>query len=220
MVGKDSELMDDLFGDARRKIKRADQHIFRLNEVLHSFLKSDFYEFIVKKDAKTGQNCLEISAHPMPEDVPLILGDALHNLRTSLDFVSTALARAAGKSVANRKFPFRKTRDEVIAAVNGGLKDFAPQPVISAIIDEIKPYKGGNDALCTLHDLDITDKHLLIVPTISIATIKGVDLAFGGILMKNSTFMVEGGQKIRFQGPPLSPDSDLKSKIRVSLPAR
>ena len=202
--------MDDLFHGARRKIKRADQHIVHLSEVFDSFLKSDFHEISIKKNSETGQHWLEVAVHPMPEDVPLILGDALHNLRTSLDFVSTAITRAAGKSVDYCKFPFRKTREEVIAAINGGLKETAPSSVISAIVDEVKPYKGGNDALYTLHDLDIKDKHLLIVPTISIATIKGVSFTFGGLLIQNSTFIVEGGQKIRFEGPPSGPEWDLQ----------
>src|ERR1019366_9034401 len=114
-----------------------------------------------------------------------ILGDALHNLRTSLDFVATEITSVANKSVRYSKFPFRETRAEVVAAINGGLVKAAPPSVISTILDEVKPYKGGNDTLYALHDLDITDKHLLIVPTIAIATVSGVDLKYGGIKMTN-----------------------------------
>jgi hypothetical protein len=147
----------------------------------------------------------------MPEDIPLILGDAIHNLRTSLDFVATEITSTANKPVRYSKFPFRETRREVIAAINGGLVKAAPPTVIGAILDEIKPYKGGNDALYALHDLDITDKHLLIVPTMSIATVTGVNLKYGGVTMANCTFIVEGGRKIRMAGgPPAGPSLDLQ----------
>src|SRR5205814_10161229 len=41
-------------------------------------------------------------------------------------------------------------------------------------IDTIKPYKGGNASLWSLHPLDIMAKHHLLVPTIAVTHVSGV----------------------------------------------
>jgi hypothetical protein len=186
-----------IFDGALRKIERADQHIANLSGVLNAFLQTDFHEFSGKTDSTTGRHFLECICEPTPAEVPLILGDALHNLRTSLDFVATAITRAANEPISYSKFPFRKTREELVAAINGGLRRVAPASVISVIIDEIKPYRGGNDALYALHDMDVMDKHLLIVPTVSVATITGVTLSFGALKMYDCLVGIEAGGKFR-----------------------
>jgi len=34
----------------------------------------------------------------------------------------------------------------------------------------LRPYRGGNDGLCALHELDLIDKHRLIIPVIEVTT--------------------------------------------------
>jgi hypothetical protein len=206
------ETRTDMFYGARLKITRANEHIHDLDRMLDSFLRTDFYKFGLHQDPKTGECFLECSTTPMPERVPLILGDALHNLRTSLDFVATEIARKADQPTPFTKFPFRKTKQEVLAAIKGGSMRAAPAPVISTIVEQIRPYKGGDDFLYALHVLDIIDKHHLIVPTVSIITVCNVDLDWGnGMHMERCTFIVEAGNRIRFGGGPLD-DLRIQSK--------
>lgn len=218
-MGKEKEqLAFELFQGARRKIKRANQHIHELNRIFDSFLDSDFYRFVSKRDADTNESVLEYCVDPMPEEVPLILGDALHNLRTSLDFVATEIKSRAGQGTDHSNFPIRDSEEKAKAAINGGFKEAAPASVISVILNEIKPYKRGNDALWALHTLDMTDKHFLIIPTVSIATIRDVDLAFGELRMYNCTVIVESGQKIRWiAGPAGGPDINVQLKNKGEL---
>jgi len=76
-----------------------------------------------------------------------------------------------GKPDRYTKFPFYETRSELVGAMNGKLK---AAPEISRLIrDEIKPYKGGNGLLYGLHDLDIVDKHRLLIPIVSIVELRG-----------------------------------------------
>ena len=61
-------------------------------------------------------------------------------------------------------------------------------------MNTIRPYKGGNDALCALHDLDIIDKHRLLIPTINYTAVRGVSAEdFQGTKVINCHFMVGPG---------------------------
>jgi len=188
----------DLFRGSRLKIKRANQHIDELNAALNAFVETDFCSLAVEKDSDTGEHVLQFRmTTPIPDCVPLILGDAVHNLRASLDFVVSEIIHRANGSRRYIKFPIRDTKQEVEAAVKGGAIKVASQSVISAIVDEVKPYKGGNDPLCAIHEMDITDKHLLLLPVISVAALTNVALVVGGIEMEDCTFEVAGGTVLR-----------------------
>jgi hypothetical protein len=62
------------------------------------------------------------------------------------------------------------------------------------ILDDIRPYKkGGDSTLCALHELDIMDKHKLLVPVVSQATVSGLDA--GSKLLRNAKFTVAEDQR-------------------------
>lgn len=193
---------DVLFRDARLKIKRANQHIEDLNNVLSSFLDTDFYDLSVKNDPDSGERFLQYSASPIPENAALIVGDAIHNLRTSLDFVASDVVCKANGSTRYTRFPFGNSRKEVESAIKGGSIKVASASVISAILDQIKPYKGGDDALWGLHSLDIMDKHLLVIPALAFISLAHVDLKWGGFEMIDCSYLAEAGCKIRMAGGP------------------
>jgi hypothetical protein len=58
--------------------------------------------------------------------------------------------------------------------MNGGTIRKASVEISSLIEDVIKPCPGGNDALCALHELDILDKHRLLIPMINATSLIGV----------------------------------------------
>jgi hypothetical protein len=95
-----------------------------------------------------------------------IVGDALHNLHTALDFVANDIEfSTTGQRTKHTKFPIYDTRDELVAAVNGGFKHKAPERIIDFIVNVIQPYKGGDgEPIWALHALDIEDKHRLLIP--------------------------------------------------------
>lgn len=68
------------------------------------------------------------------------------------------------------RFPIRDEREELVAAIEGGLKkkELADDPnalkIRDVIVDVVKPYKAGDYTLWALHDLNIRDKHQLLVP--------------------------------------------------------
>ena len=154
--------MGSPFYDAGLKVKRADEHIKNLYTRLREFSDTRPYSIIVNHDPNGGDDSIQIkSTQPVPDDVLLIIGDALHNLRSALDY---ALYGILTKGDEYSKFPIYQTRDKLVAAVNGGLKHKTTATIISLIVDTIQPYEGGaGDLLWHLHNLNIIDKHMLLL---------------------------------------------------------
>lgn len=90
-------------------------------------------------------------------------GAYINTIRSSLDLLAVAIAKRngiTGKELNLIYFPV--ARDQV--AFNAGDykgKEFVKRISASerAIIEFVKPYKGGNELLWSLHDLDIMRKH-------------------------------------------------------------
>jgi hypothetical protein len=194
----------ELFHDAKLKIKRANQHIQELQMRLSAFLNTDFYRLHVEEEAKTGRHVLKFEqTNPLPEDIPLIIGDAMHNLRTVLDYVAFEIVTEAGGPTDYVKFPVREDRDKLKAALTGGEMKVAAPDIIDLILDVVQPYPGGNGAaLHVLHSLDVGDKHYKLTPVISVAALTDVTGQAGGITFSKCTFGVGQGGKLNVVGMP------------------
>jgi hypothetical protein len=165
-----------LFIGSKLKVKRANQHIHELQRVLTAFLGTDFYRLSVEKDPISGQHILKFQVtEEMPCEVPLIIGDAVHNLRAALDLMTCEIVTSVGAIPdKSTQFIVSDSRDKLVKAINSSKIKTAPQTIIDLIIDRIKPYRGGNDTLYALHSLDIMDKHRLLIPVISVSALVNV----------------------------------------------
>lgn len=124
-----------------------------------------------------------------PREVPLILGDAIHNLRTSLDLLACDVVRLNGKRADGVHFPFAGDAHglkQQIARKNFDRASAAAQ----ALLVSMGPYKGGNILLRGLHELDLMDKHQLIIPVASQETVNARIQGPGGqvLSLKNVGF--------------------------------
>lgn len=168
--------MLDLKG-AGLKIERAKKHIDELDRRMREFSDHDAHTIAVEQHIDTRESLIQIMvAESVPEDFALIIGDAIHNLRSALDIAISDIEFATtGHRKDRTQFPIRETRNELISAINGGLKSKAPESTLNFIVDVVQPYKGGNgDALWALHRLDIDDKHRLLIPYIPSSPVAGV----------------------------------------------
>ncbi len=187
--------MTPSFSGPRLKIERAKQHISNLHERLVAFSKSNYYALRVEKDHRTGQSVMKFEiTKSIPEDCALIVGDAIHNLKSALDFAcSDIVLDKTRKWSPYTKFPVRRTRDELLAAVNGGTIRQASKAIADLIVDVIKPYPGGNDAICALHELNILDKHMLLLPVMQVSALLDVCAEDDrGNRMVNATLVIDG----------------------------
>ncbi len=165
------------FDGAHLKIERAEHHIADLNSKVNSFLKSDFYSLWVDEDPQTGNSRLKFgSSRSLPPEIPLIIGDAIHNLSSALDFIIGDIVWERLRERPRRlTFPFRKLRSELIGTIQSGKIHKADSTLCDLIVDTIKPYDGGNDPLMALHELELIDKHKLVIPLVQVTALNGID---------------------------------------------
>jgi hypothetical protein len=165
------------FRHARLKIQRADKHISDVAMVVASL--PDTYSTEVETDFETGKETLKygyVGTETVGEQIALISGDAIHNLRSSLDHAWIGTLQKHIPSAADNfsKFPVRKLRKEVEAILRGRKIDAACPSLYKLIVSDIKPYLGGNDNIHHLHELDISDKHLALIPFIHYTAIRDI----------------------------------------------
>ena len=196
-------MTSDLFVDAKLKIERANEHIEDFRKRVEKFAKTIPYTFSVEHDAERGYHVLTFEAGGgVPRSISLALGDALHNLRTALDYVAFEIVTRADGATNFIKFPIREDRDKLKAALTGGEMKVAGSDIIELILDVIQPYPGGNaSALFVLHSLDICDKHFQLTPVFTVVSAL-VSGRAGLTTIENTVFMVDEGGKMRIVAQP------------------
>lgn len=168
--------MPPQFHGPRLKIERAKQHINDLQSRIRQFEAGDLYSLCVQTNPQTGNDVLEATVtQSVPDDFGLIIGDALHNLKAALDFaVNEVVFIRLGEFDDYTRFPVRDNRQKLEAAVTGGKISQASKAVASFIVDSVKSYEGGNEAMWALHRLNILDKHRLLLPVMQINGISNI----------------------------------------------
>jgi hypothetical protein len=99
----------------------------------------------------------------IPIHLSTIVGDIVHNLRTSLDLLACELVRINGGDTDDVYFPFAMSASDLEYMIGKRHLDRAAPHVVD-LIRSFKPYQGGNATLRGIHDLDIMDKHQELVP--------------------------------------------------------
>ncbi|NUT71225.1 hypothetical protein [Pseudarthrobacter sp. C4D7] len=150
------------------KVGRAEHHLQDLDELLSkqaqpisSTAESVFQPFDDGIGAWGAK--LRITGR-VPDEVPLIVGDFLHNLRASLDYLAQALVRTSGNEpidgVGGTSFPILdKPKPHGQLTVKGGV-----DPAIGLAIEALQPYQTDPNLmhwnpLLLLHKLSNRDKH-------------------------------------------------------------
>ena len=111
--------------EPKLKIKRAKQHLGDLEREISRVFgpDSDTCAVIIETDPQTRKICYKlIIKGDIGDDIEVIVGDILQNLRASLDQVVCCLARAHGASTHKLQFPIGETEDV--------FKSFAGQPEV------------------------------------------------------------------------------------------
>jgi hypothetical protein len=97
-----------------------------------------------------------------------IVGDTIHNLRSALDFIASAIVSAGGDNPERPPmyFPMNETRQALISSAEYRRIERVAPDLALLIADEIRPYKDTNYQLWALNRVDRMDKHRILVPTV------------------------------------------------------
>jgi len=75
------------------------------------------------------------------------------------------------------EIPVRKSEDDLITVLHAAFKKRQINfPVRRLMLGTSKPYKAGNFPIWALDDLNIKDKHQLLVPTLKLLKVDGVQI--------------------------------------------
>jgi hypothetical protein len=152
----------DLFGASYVKLARAQHFINELEAELARYIASEPFTGRIVPDGDGAALEVELAGITMLPGA--IIGDTIHNLRTSLDLMASELARINGKHDSDVYFPFAATADKFEYSIKSRKFDRTGDDAVE-LLRAFAPYRGGNEALRALHDLDIQDKHKALVPT-------------------------------------------------------
>jgi hypothetical protein len=145
------------------KVKRAEQHIQDLGRAIGAFLDSKPYGTAAKTYQKPRRVVYYVSGvKEIPATISLMVGDAIHNLRSALDHLVYQLVLANLETPSrDTSFPIYDSASKYKAHCQAKIKGISR--TAEKLIDAAAPYRGGNDDLWVLHQLNNIDKHRLLV---------------------------------------------------------
>jgi len=158
--------MGDPLGGVWAKIRRADAHLLDLERLDREVRRACEETISIEQDEASGHYVFRLGQLPaVPDEFGVILGDAVHNLRSALDHLANAII------VGQRMTPNDNTAFPILTSAPTRKGDGSPSfpnlnpkvdMAVRRMIDEVQPYKRATPALhdlAILHALDITDKH-------------------------------------------------------------
>lgn len=168
--------------EPRLKIARAKSHIANVERQCSAFCNSQPHRIYTERDPHGPGYTIKLRLEkPIPDEIALTVGEAIYQLRSSLDVLACCLATANGaKDTKGTYFPFVKDVAEfMLPATQRKIQKLSTTH--QQIIHHWKPYREGNNTLWILNQLANIDRHNRLV------TVGG----FGGSIQ---SFRLTGGQ--------------------------
>jgi hypothetical protein len=161
------------FTGVRIKVERAKHHFSDLQTRHERFQENQPYRFVRNDEPDTGDLVYRVEVLDQPRFSwwSAIAGDCVHNLRSSLDLLVCEMVRAEGNLVKKHTgFPVFRSAEAYANALKSGETrkvDGAPKCAVDLIMKS-EPYEGSDNPFGMLHQLDIADKHRLLM-TVGVA---------------------------------------------------
>jgi hypothetical protein len=228
---------EDRIARIHRKIERASTHIYGVTAMIARYHESKPVRIETRRVPESRRLHYVVSRlDPPPPELPLIVGDAMHNLRSALDHLAQQLyMAAAGSNRSDRdpEFPVAEERRGVEKRIDKLRAKKVPQGALDTIV-ALEPWRNGRGHLLwVLHAIDAIDKHRLLV-TVG-ANYQSMDL--GAVMMaqfpelkvlageaKLSAFfapaakaIMKVGDVLYDDGPDAQPIPDLQFRSDVAL---
>lgn len=149
---------------AFHKIERAKTQIKDIENRIQLWAQSNPYSVVCKVNPyEPTEEIWSFIPTGIGFDIPIVIGETLHNIRSPLDQVLAAVAEISGSS-DGVVFPFGKTANIFERAV-GKQEKLLPADAIT-MIRALRPYKDGNNLLWAINEINRSDKHRpKVIPT-------------------------------------------------------
>lgn len=205
-----------------RKLDWAETQIDALADSIQGWLQSDAYTLVEYTEPETGDQVLKAKiSEPPRKEWPLMLGDAVHNLRSALDHLAYQLALDGYQ--ANRPGEFipsghqRRIMFPIVAVSNDpkrSVEGFYEQVVktqlryvpdaAAATIKALQPYKRTPNAplthpLWVINEIDVIDKHRKLHTTAAAFPLQTLAIGGGDVHIKH----------LEIGGGPVENDSEI-----------
>lgn len=149
----------------KAKLSRATAHLAEVERLAFDFMKSEPTQVNLEARPRTQDYVASVRVTPVPVELALVFGDAVQNLRATLDYMARALVLADGRSPrdggrGSTQFPIHFSRPTNPLAVHPGVADDA-----LAVIERVQPYNSSHPEkhpLWRLQELSNHDKHRLL----------------------------------------------------------
>lgn len=160
--------------DAQTAIEWAEQQLPILKDRVERWANS--YTTRIKTEG--GRKAYYLTIEPLPAMINAETGAVINSIRSSLDLLASALATRNGFA-DSRKIQF-PVCESLANLQKLKIKELSATDL--ATIASLRPYKGGDDMLYALHELDNTRKHRRLVKAIPFARGIGIESVDGSIV--------------------------------------
>jgi hypothetical protein len=213
--------MTHLLQDVRSKLGRADEHLETVRDAVKRVTDRGSDSIPGQFDHDRGHHVFDVPHARLDEQFPLIVGDCIHDLRATLDYLACALVRTTGKQETDHtEFPIfveRAMKSAERQSKIGGIP-----PTAQAIIEQLQPFDGGptldpwDNPLALLYVLSKRDKHRRLNVTVKRASVDFVDVDGLPIdqpppRISEWVMIGEGNAQATLSG--LNPDVDVYARI-------
>lgn len=161
----------------RLKIARANRHIRDLENIFEVFISSNPYKVVFDKNPQNMNWAISADfEEKIPVETSAIIGDAIHNLRSSLDHLAALAIRIGGQEPGFRNsfpiYPNQATFDTGYAEKLTG----APREFVEFVVG-LNPH-GENPAsnIYPVGKLNNLDKHDTMIPSIGVFSVKNIQI--------------------------------------------
>lgn len=145
------------------KFLRARKHFLELSGQIDAYIARVPFATPDEEDSDTGDLVTRVRIREeVPSEWSGIVGDVVHNGRVPLDHLACHIVERDGGDPIKAAFPTGRTEAAFRDAVKNCLRGASAKS--KAEFRGLKVYPGGDDELWRLHQLDISDKHRLLIP--------------------------------------------------------
>jgi hypothetical protein len=151
----------EVLEDAELRLEWAERHISFFEREIQAFHARDGYRLVRGVDL-ANPNLVRVTDPPaIPAQLNLIASDAVHSMRVSLDYLACSLALLNGRPMTGVYFPIAASAGDFAASAPSKVKKFSAEG--RAFVAGLRPYKGGDDFLWAINEINKIDKHRSIL---------------------------------------------------------